>query len=131
MIVHEFHEKDAPPSRFLDTQRRFQVRPLLRIELDEGGFHWDLFDDENISVKASLLTHRVPCYGYVVEETYERKVDPLRARGWGVEPGPSFAKLEVSGKVWFGLCFLYLSRVKLEVVVRRVLRLRRSFGFLW
>ncbi|GAQ82807.1 hypothetical protein KFL_001250030 [Klebsormidium nitens] len=93
VTIHELGH-DAPGAFSLDSHGRFQVRPVLRIDSPGGGFHWDLFDDERISAKTSLLKHRVPCFGYVVEETYERKVDPLRARGWGLEPGPMFAKLE-------------------------------------
>jgi ribonuclease BN (tRNA processing enzyme) len=97
VVVHELgHDgpKTAPQRRF-DSHGRFQVRSVPRVESGEGTFHWDLFDDERISARASFLKHRVPCYGYVVEEMYERKVDGLRARGWGLEPGPAFARLEV------------------------------------
>lgn len=95
VTVHELGH-DAPGALSLDSRGRFQVHPVLRIETPGGVVHWDLFDGDRLSAKASLLRHRVPCYGYVVEETYERKVDPLRAKGWGLQPGPTFAKLEVS-----------------------------------
>ncbi|XP_064646841.1 zinc phosphodiesterase ELAC protein 1-like [Lineus longissimus] len=64
------------------------------IEADEGQV-WQVYEDEMVSIKAGWLVHRIPSFGYVIEEkpiAGRLDVSVLKARG--LPPGPLYAQLK-------------------------------------
>ncbi|KAL7647054.1 UNVERIFIED_CONTAM: hypothetical protein RMT77_002311 [Armadillidium vulgare] len=69
---------------------------VIKPSLDEGGnASWKIFDEEEYSVEAGVILHRIPCFGYVIRE--KDKQGPLltqKLKAFGVEPGPLYGKLK-------------------------------------
>ena len=58
-----------------------------------------VYEDENFKVSCQLLKHRVPAYGYRIEEKNRPgKFDVAKAKALGIPPGPVYGKLK-EGKV--------------------------------
>ncbi|MDJ0574887.1 MAG: ribonuclease Z [Xenococcaceae cyanobacterium MO_234.B1] len=54
-----------------------------------------VYEDENFKVSCQLLKHRVPAYGYRVEEKDRPgKFDVEKAKALGIPPGPIYGKLK-------------------------------------
>ncbi|MFM2080409.1 MAG: hypothetical protein RLZZ219_1091 [Cyanobacteriota bacterium] len=59
-----------------------------------------LLDDGDLSVRCTLLTHRVPAYAYRVEQKPRPgRFDVERARALGIPPGPVYAELKAGRTV--------------------------------
>ncbi|KAI5072497.1 hypothetical protein GOP47_0012603 [Adiantum capillus-veneris] len=56
---------------------------------------WDIFEDNQYTVKAGLVQHSVPCWGYIVEEKARPgRFSVDRARELGIRPGGNYALLQ-------------------------------------
>jgi ribonuclease Z len=54
-----------------------------------------VYEDENFQVSCQLLKHRVPAYGYRIEEKARSgKFDVAKAQALGIPPGPVYGKLK-------------------------------------
>jgi len=59
-----------------------------------------LLDDDDISVRCTPLTHRVPAYAYRVDQKPRPgRFDVERARSLGIPPGPIYARLKAGQDV--------------------------------
>ncbi|MDI9244595.1 ribonuclease Z [Marinobacter sp. CHS3-4] len=71
--------------------------PLNFIDSEAPDFHWQ---DEQFSVSAVPLSHRVSCRAYVFTETrLERQLLQAKLRKDGIEPGPSWGELQHGNNV--------------------------------
>ncbi|XP_006821571.1 zinc phosphodiesterase ELAC protein 1-like [Saccoglossus kowalevskii] len=69
-------------------------KPGRLIEPDEHGV-WHCYGDKRITVKAAPLTHRVPTFGFVIEEaTLPGKLDSKKLLDLGVPPGPLYGRIK-------------------------------------
>jgi len=60
-----------------------------RVEYANGDGTWDCLETASLIVKARLIAHKIPCYGFVVEErpiTGELLVDKVRAANIALGP---------------------------------------------
>nr|XP_033785118.1 zinc phosphodiesterase ELAC protein 1 [Geotrypetes seraphini]XP_033785119.1 zinc phosphodiesterase ELAC protein 1 [Geotrypetes seraphini] len=65
------------------------------VHLDPTDESYLLFQNEDVAVKAFQLFHRIPSFGFVVEESPRPgKLDVQRLKGFGIEPGPLCSKLK-------------------------------------
>ncbi|PZD93654.1 ribonuclease Z [Paenibacillus sambharensis] len=61
-------------------------------EIEEEGI---IFEDEQFTVTAAELEHRVPCFGYrIVEKPVSGKLNAIKLQGLGVKPGPVYGRLK-------------------------------------
>jgi ribonuclease Z len=59
-----------------------------------------LLEDDDISVRCTLLTHRVPAYAYRVEQKPRAgRFDVAQAQALGIPPGPIYAELKAGREV--------------------------------
>lgn len=71
--------------------------PLNFIDSEAPDFHWQ---DEQFSVSAVALSHRVSCRAYVFTETsLERQLLQDKLRKDGIEPGPGWGELQQGNSV--------------------------------
>ncbi|MCL7943652.1 ribonuclease Z [Marinobacter sp. ATCH36] len=71
--------------------------PLNFIDSEAPDFHWQ---DEQFSVSAVALSHRVSCRAYVFTETnLERQLLQDKLRKDGIEPGPGWGELQKGNNV--------------------------------
>jgi ribonuclease Z len=71
--------------------------PLNFIDSEAPDFHWQ---DEQFSVSAVALSHRVSCRAYVFTETnLERQLLQDKLRKDGIEPGPGWGELQKGNSV--------------------------------
>ncbi|XP_078662140.1 zinc phosphodiesterase ELAC protein 1-like isoform X1 [Branchiostoma floridae x Branchiostoma belcheri] len=64
------------------------------IRRDETGA-WHLFEDSRFVVKAGAIYHRIPCFGYVIQEkTLPGKLDAGKLKELGVPPGPLYSRIK-------------------------------------
>ena len=69
------------------------------INADDDGI-WHLFSDKKFEVKAVWLKHRVPSFGFMIQESsFPGKLDPKKAISKGLKPGPEYAKLKAGESV--------------------------------
>ncbi|XP_013400245.1 zinc phosphodiesterase ELAC protein 1 [Lingula anatina] len=69
-------------------------KPGMSISADKQGV-WHLLEESGVSVKASWLTHRIPSFGFVIQQASQPgrlNVDVLKAKG--ILPGPLYAKIK-------------------------------------
>ena len=65
---------------------------------DNGSRFWNVQKDAQYTIKAVPLKHRIPCFGYVIQESDKPgKLDIEKAKKLGVKPGPDLGMLK-SGK---------------------------------
>ncbi|KAJ9590794.1 hypothetical protein L9F63_016180 [Diploptera punctata] len=56
---------------------------------------WDLFENENVCVKAGPITHSIPSFGFVVMESDKPgKLDVTQLIKLGVLPGPIYSRIK-------------------------------------
>ncbi|XP_038079059.1 zinc phosphodiesterase ELAC protein 1-like isoform X2 [Patiria miniata] len=103
-VVHELIHSpvDLPsdwtewhPNHEADDHHHPQEEEGRNIEMDVDEECWLLFEDKRIKVKAAPLTHRIPCFGYVIKE--KTQVGKLKAgylKERGIPPGPLYAKIK-------------------------------------
>ncbi|XP_022082046.1 zinc phosphodiesterase ELAC protein 1-like isoform X2 [Acanthaster planci] len=103
-VVHELipSADDLPsdweewhPDHEADQQCHPQEEMGRSIEMDPEQGCWPLFEDKKLAVKAAPLVHRIPCFGYVIEE--KTQVGKLKAgylKERGIPPGPLYAKIK-------------------------------------
>ncbi|XP_008940594.1 PREDICTED: zinc phosphodiesterase ELAC protein 1 [Merops nubicus] len=66
-----------------------------RLHLEPGEESYLLLEDEQLVVKAFRLFHRVPSFGFVVEEKPRAgKLNVEKLKDFGVPPGPLYGKLK-------------------------------------
>lgn len=73
-----------------------------QISIDNDGC-WKLFETNQIGVKASWIKHRMPTFGFVVEQKPSPgrlDVEGLKAKG--ITPGPLYAKIKAGHNVTMG-----------------------------
>jgi ribonuclease Z len=59
-----------------------------------------LLDDDDLQVRCTLLTHRVPAYAYRVEQKPRPgRFDVARAKALGIPPGPIYAELKAGREI--------------------------------
>ena len=92
-VDHECHQ----PLGMLEYSREKLYKSQ---EGDDGKRHWLVFQDPSISVKAVPIQHRIPCFGFVIEEADKAgTLDATKAKNLGVQPGPDYAKLKAGQTV--------------------------------
>ena len=65
---------------------------------ENGSRFWNIFEDAHYTIKAVPLKHRIPSFGYVIQESDKPgKLDVEKAKRLGVKLGPDFGLLK-SGK---------------------------------
>ncbi|XP_077993798.1 zinc phosphodiesterase ELAC protein 1-like [Glandiceps talaboti] len=64
------------------------------IEPDDNGI-WDCCTTSQLKVMAAPLTHRVPSFGFVIQENEQPgKLDPKKLKELGIPPGPLYARIK-------------------------------------
>ncbi|XP_071787991.1 zinc phosphodiesterase ELAC protein 1-like [Asterias amurensis] len=64
------------------------------IDADEHG-SWNVYEDKKVIVKAAPLTHRIPCFGYVIQEKQQPgKLQAAFLKMNGVPAGPLYGQLK-------------------------------------
>jgi ribonuclease Z len=59
-----------------------------------------LLEEEDLTVRCALLTHRIPAYAYRVDQKPRPgRFDVEKARELGIPPGPVYAELKAGGSV--------------------------------
>lgn len=100
------HEMKVLPSHYPVEFGKWEVDTTVRggkhpnegegrlIEPDFNGVY-SLYEDSKISIKAVWLKHRIPSYGFVIEETpLPGKLDVDKVQSYGIPLGPLCAKLK-------------------------------------
>lgn len=85
---------------FLETTFKlthsYMTFPLQIVEIEEG----EILDATNFRVRASLLEHRVPSFGFRVEQIELRgRLNIKKIRADGVEAGPHLQKLKMGENI--------------------------------
>lgn len=79
------------------TSQSYLNYDLKIIEIEEGI----VFSDEQCTVEAALLDHRIECYGYRIEEAARPgKIDVQRLISYGIQPGPLYGQLKQGKDVY-------------------------------
>ena len=87
-VDHESHQ----PLCMLENSRQKLYKSL---HPDNGKRFWLVYQDKMITVRAVPITHRIPCFGFVVEEADKvGALDVEKAKSLGVAPGPDYARLK-------------------------------------
>ena len=61
---------------------------------NENGL-WSVCQEENLTVFAAPLKHRIECFGYVIQEKqHPGKLDPNLLKQKGIPPGPLYSKIK-------------------------------------
>ena len=61
---------------------------------NEDGL-WSVCQEENLTVFAAPLKHRIECFGYVIQEKqHPGKLDPNLLKQKGIPPGPLYSKIK-------------------------------------
>ena len=64
------------------------------IRENENGL-WSVCQEENLTVFAAPLKHRIECFGYVIrEKQHPGKLDPNLLKQKGIPPGPLYSKIK-------------------------------------
>ncbi|KAH7422649.1 hypothetical protein KP509_12G018700 [Ceratopteris richardii] len=94
--VHEFKMGEKPKSRRGAKQDDRHDDELIGQDLYAcADGLWHLYEDEHHSVKAGMVEHSIPCWGFILEEKpWHLKFDPQLASALGVEEGRRFAMLQ-------------------------------------
>lgn len=85
--------KDASPQHPSEMEGGANIGP------DERG-RWKVTEDDGFIVWAAPITHRIPCFGYVLEQkqiTGKLDVDMLKSKG--IPPGPLYGRLKAGETV--------------------------------
>jgi len=67
-----------------------------------GNKYWEVFKREGCDhvVRAGILKHRIPCFGYVIRENNQPgPLDAKKVREKGLTPGPDYHKLKMGQDV--------------------------------
>ena len=67
-----------------------------------GNKYWEVFKREGCDhvVRAGILKHRIPCFGYVIRENNQPgPLDAKKVREKGLRPGPDYHKLKMGQDV--------------------------------
>ncbi|KAM8961043.1 zinc phosphodiesterase ELAC protein 1 [Pelodytes ibericus] len=103
-VVHELvpSEDQCPPEEFKDLSRFGRDDETVAegqgrtISEDPGDSSYALFENEQFTVKAFKLFHRIPSFGFVIEEMKRPgKLDVQKLRHLGIQPGPICGKLKL------------------------------------
>lgn len=87
----------GPPklNEYLQASRRYSQTHFsipIKVHTVEPGL---VFEDEDFRVSCNLLEHRVPAFGYRVEERDRPgRFDVSRAKALGIPPGPLYGQLK-------------------------------------
>ena len=71
------------------------------LESGDNGY-WEVFKscDSNYVVRAGILIHRIPCFGYVIREKKQPgNIDVEKCKGLGLSPGPMYGQLKAGKTV--------------------------------
>jgi ribonuclease Z len=89
-----------PLNDYLQACRRYSQTHFsltLKVHAVEPGL---VFEEDEFRVSCALLEHRVPAYGYRVEETDRPgRFDVKRAQAMGIPPGPIYGELKQGKRV--------------------------------
>ncbi|XP_053556382.1 zinc phosphodiesterase ELAC protein 1 [Bombina bombina] len=112
-LVFPYHVHELVPSQDQCPEEEFKVSSIVNKENDEAieetgrTIYMDsedrsyiLFKSDQFTVKAFKLFHRIPSFGFVIEER-ERpgKLNMEKLRALGVQPGPICGKLKNGANV--------------------------------
>lgn len=81
--------------RLMDIVLSFDLR---FVEL-EPGFSGELIYTPYFSVRTMMLEHRIPNFGYRVEEVHRLNLDPEKLAQYGVKPGSIIGELKREGSI--------------------------------
>ncbi|XP_014750324.1 PREDICTED: zinc phosphodiesterase ELAC protein 1 [Sturnus vulgaris] len=108
ITVHELvpTRDQCPPEEFkdfssLDRGEELSQGPPGRVlHLDAGEDSYLLVEDEQLVVRAFRLFHRVPSFGFVLQEKPRPgKLNVQKLKDLGVQPGPSYGKLKSGASI--------------------------------
>ena len=78
-----------------DTGLKTNSFKITNTKDEKGHRYWPLFTASNHTVKAVAIKHRIPCYGFVIDEHDQLgTLDVEKAKNLGVQQGPLFGKLK-------------------------------------
>ncbi len=61
----------------------------------QGQRFWSVLENDNFTIKAAALKHRIPSFGYVVQEKNQvGTLDVQKLKKLGIPPGPDYGKLK-------------------------------------
>lgn len=77
-----------------------QESNYFKIEFNADEKCWKLLDDSHLKVTAAALKHRIPSFGFILDEkSTPGKLDSRKLLAMGVPTGPIFGKLKSGLKV--------------------------------
>ena len=89
-----------PVNHVCDSEKPLEnfVESISMSQFKDGSRFWKIQEDAQYTIKAVPLKHRIPCFGYVIQESDKPgKLDVEKAKKLGVKPGPDLGILK-SGK---------------------------------
>jgi len=92
--------EDWPVNHECDTQKPLEniFDKISKSHDEKGSRFWNVQNDAQYNIKAVPIKHRIPCFGYVIQECDKPgKLDVEKAKKLGVKAGPDLGILK-SGK---------------------------------
>ena len=95
------HDKELLESKKLNSASSMNSNKFSNegdiIRDKEQKHYWDVisWDKSSYSVKASILRHRIPCFGYVIHEKDKSgTLNVQKLKELGVKPGPIYSQIK-------------------------------------
>ncbi|TRY61739.1 hypothetical protein TCAL_09257 [Tigriopus californicus] len=112
-LPYDYHVHELIPESWqFPTDREYNVTALEReyinpretsttkILYDPITKSWPLFNDGKYIVVAGALTHRIPCFGFIIQERDQLgSLDVKKLKELGLSPGPKYALLKNGKRV--------------------------------
>jgi len=85
-----------------DLLQNRSCREVAATKTPSGDKYWEVFKSEECAyvVRAGILKHRIPCFGYVIrEKNSPGNLDAKKLIGLGLKPGPEYGRLKAGEDV--------------------------------